>query len=169
MDTTDQSSDSLQQSPSISSSISSNSYKDFAIDVLNKAVVKGNSIAESNPGSKRAIAISTASTIVEMSLEKYSSSNLSSRRSGRSGSIDLTDEQISQIESVPSSADDNGDGNKRKSGHFADRMIEKLLKSVLPQDIPEREIFEKRLNDQKGINDQDCLSNIDVQCKADGW
>ena len=26
-------------------------------------------------------------------------------------------------------------------------MIEKLLKSVLPQDIPEREIFEKRLND----------------------
>ena len=101
MDTTDQSSDSLQQSPSISSSISSNSYKDFAIDVLNKAVVKGNSIAESNPGSKRAIAISTASTIVEMSLEKYSSSNLSSRRGGRSGSIDLTDEQISQIESVP--------------------------------------------------------------------
>ena len=90
MDTTDQSSDSLQQSPSISSSISSNSYKDFAIDVLNKAVVKGNSIAESNPGSKRAIAISTASTIVEMSLEKYSSSNLSSRRGGRSGSIDLT-------------------------------------------------------------------------------
>ena len=138
MDSTDQSSDSLQQSPSISSSISSNSYKDFAIDVLNKAVVKGNSIAESNPGSKRAIAISTASTIVEMSLEKYSSSNLSSRRSGRSGSIELTDEQISQID---------GDGNKRKSGHFADRMIEKLLKSVLPQDIPEREIFEKRLND----------------------
>ncbi|CAX42982.1 peroxisomal integral membrane peroxin, putative [Candida dubliniensis CD36] len=147
MDSTDQSSDSLQQSPSISSSISSNSYKDFAIDVLNKAVVKGNSIAESNPGSKRAIAISTASTIVEMSLEKYSSSNLSSRRSGRSGSIELTDEQISQIESVPTSADDDGDGNKRKSGHFADRMIEKLLKSVLPQDIPEREIFEKRLND----------------------
>ena len=43
---------------------------------------------------------------------------------------------------------DSAEAEKRpKSNHFADRMIEKLLKSVLPQDLPERELFEKRLND----------------------
>ncbi|MCP8718701.1 MAG: PEX28-32 family peroxisomal membrane protein [Asgard group archaeon] len=139
----DQPSDILQQSPSISSSTSSSSYRDYAVGKLSKAVAKGNRIVESKPGSKRAFAMNTASSLFEKGIERYNLNGNGSRRT-RSGSYDLTDEQISQIESMADSAE----AEKRpKSNHFADRMIEKLLKSVLPQDLPERELFEKRLND----------------------
>lgn len=141
----DQPSDILQQSPSISSSTSSSSYRDYAFGKLNQAVAKGNRIAESKPGSKRALAINTASALFEKGMDRYSSNGngFSSRRT-RSASYDLSDEQISHIESMADSAEAE---KPAKSNHFADRMIEKLLKSVLPQDLPEREIFEKRLND----------------------
>ncbi|KAI5952752.1 hypothetical protein KGF54_003619 [Candida jiufengensis] len=120
-------------------------YKDLAVTLVNSAVQKGNTLAQQNPGSKRAIAASTASTILEMGLDRYAKTGFSSR----SGSIDLTDEQISHIAAM---ADSAGDDEIKKSqssttNHFADRMIEKLMKSSLPQDIPEREMFEKRLND----------------------
>ncbi|KAL6452778.1 PEX28 Peroxisomal membrane protein PEX28 [Candida maltosa Xu316] len=132
----DQSSAPLQRSSSISSSTSSSSYRDFAFDLLNKAVVKGNKVVESKPGSKRAFAINTASSLFEKGVEKYSASSSNPRH--------VTDEQISHIESMADSAD----AEKRpKSNHFADKLIEKLLKSMLPPDIPEREVFEKRLND----------------------
>lgn len=141
----DQPSDILQQSPSISSSTSSSSYRDYAFGKLNQAVSKGNRIAESKPGSKRALAINTASALFEKGMDRYSSNGngFSSRRT-RSASYDLSDEQISHIESMADSAEAE---KPAKSNHFADRMIEKLLKSVLPQDLPEREVFEKRLND----------------------
>ncbi|CAI5758612.1 unnamed protein product [Candida verbasci] len=117
---------------------SSSTYKDYAINIINQAVIKGNNIADKNPASKRAIAINTASTLLEMGLDKYS---------GRKGSVDLTDEEIAHIESMAESADENATTTNKRNSHFTDRMIERLLKSALPQDIPERELFEKRLND----------------------
>ncbi|CAK9439066.1 uncharacterized protein LODBEIA_P32900 [Lodderomyces beijingensis] len=63
----------------------------------------------------------------------------------RTGSIELTEEQISQIESVAESAEKST--KSRLATHFTDRIIEKLLKATLPPDIPEREVFEQRLND----------------------
>ncbi|RCK57587.1 Peroxisomal membrane protein PEX28 [Candida viswanathii] len=142
----DQPSDTLQQSPSISSSTSASSYRDYAVGKLNLVVAKGNRIAESKPGSKRAFAINTASSLLEKGYDRYNNSNSNggNSRRNRSGSYDLTDEQISHIEAMADSADAE---KQPKTNHFADRMIEKLLKSVLPQDIPERELFEKRLND----------------------
>ncbi|RCK64586.1 Peroxisomal membrane protein PEX28 [Candida viswanathii] len=142
----DQPSDTLQHSPSISSSTSSSSYRDYAVGKLNLVVAKGNRIAESKPGSKRALAINTASSLFEKGYERYNNSNGigGNSRRNRSGSYDLTDEQISHIEAMADSADAE---KQPKTNHFADRMIEKLLKSVLPPDIPERELFEKRLND----------------------
>lgn len=100
----DQPSDILQQSASISSSTSSSSYRDYAVGKLSKAVAKGNRIVESKPGSKRAFAMNTASSLFEKGIERYNLNGNGSRRT-RSGSYDLTDEQISQIESMADSAE----------------------------------------------------------------
>ncbi|KAI5966981.1 uncharacterized protein KGF55_000390 [Candida pseudojiufengensis] len=118
-------------------------YKELAVNLVNNAVHKGNTLAQQNPGSKRAIAATTASTILEMGLDRYNN------RSSRSGSIDLTDEQINHIAAMAESAGENEikKSSSSTTNHFADRMIEKIMKSSIPQDIPEREIFEKRLND----------------------
>lgn len=115
-------------------------YRDLAFNLVNSAVQRGNNLAQQKPGSKRALAASTASTLLEMSLEKFNSN-------GKGLPSNLTAEEIQHIASMPDSAEDSESRASSTSSHFADRMIEKLLKSTLPEDIPEREVFEKRLRD----------------------
>jgi len=115
-------------------------YRDLALNLVNSAVQRGNNLAQQKPGSKRALAASTASTLLEMSMEKLNNN-------GRGLPSNLTAEDIQHIASMPDSAEDNESKASSTQSHFADRMIEKLLRSTLPEDIPEREVFEKRLRD----------------------
>lgn len=94
-----------------------------AFGFITLAIEKGNSLAESRPGSKRAIAAGTASTLMEIGLEQLTKSKTSD---------DLTEEQISQIESIEPSAEDV---KPQLSKHFTDRIFEKLIQSSLPPDI----------------------------------
>ncbi|KAG5422241.1 hypothetical protein I9W82_001336 [Candida metapsilosis] len=121
-------------------STSKQHYRDIALNLVNSAVQRGNNIAQQKPGSKRALAASTASTLLEMSLEKLNSN-------GKGLPSNLSAEDIQHIASMPESAEDNESKASSTQSHFADRMIEKLLRSTLPEDIPEREVFEKRLRD----------------------
>ncbi|KAI5949002.1 hypothetical protein KGF57_005065 [Candida theae] len=127
---------------SSSESSSKQHYRDIALGLVNSAVQRGNNIAQQKPGSRRALAASTATTLLEMGMERFNTNN------GRGLPSNLTAEDIQHIASMPDSAEDNeSKASSSTNSHFADRLIEKLLKSTLPEDIPEREIFEKRLRD----------------------
>ncbi|WLF79964.1 hypothetical protein PVL30_003731 [Lodderomyces elongisporus] len=126
-------------------------YRNLAVNLANTAVTKGNNIIQKNPGSKRAIAAGTASTILEMGIDRYGNLVDDSSRSlpssmGRHGSVDLTEEQINHIASMAESADEAKSPKQSNTQHFADKLIEKLLRSSLPDEVPEKELFEERLN-----------------------
>lgn len=132
-------------------------YRDLALNLVNSAVQRGNNLAQQKPGSKRALAASTASTLLEMSMEKLNNN-------GRGLPSNLTAEDIQHIASMPDSAEDNESKASSTQSHFADRMIEKLLRSTLPEDIPEREVFEKRLRDPERNETRIIHWNIGFQC-----
>ncbi|EGW31587.1 uncharacterized protein SPAPADRAFT_154964 [Spathaspora passalidarum NRRL Y-27907] len=110
------------------------SYRERALGVLSQAIEKSNTIAQSNPGTKRAIAAGTASILLEMGLESYD----------KQEEPILTSDQISQIESIAESAQE-----QPKSKHFADRLIEKLIQTSLPENVPDRDKYEARLKESK--------------------
>ncbi|KAI3405057.2 hypothetical protein KGF56_002142 [Candida oxycetoniae] len=134
-------------------------------DITNSAIDTSNQTGQQRPGSKRAFAAEAAFTLLEKGIDCYKNGKATADKAlsppSRVGSVDLTEDEISHIASMADSAaadeeEEKEGGARAKNGslskfgtssHFADRVIQKLLKSTLPPEIPEREIFERRLND----------------------
>ncbi|KAK6459256.1 integral peroxisomal membrane peroxin-domain-containing protein [Scheffersomyces xylosifermentans] len=110
--------------------------------------------SDDNYGKNRGIAAGTAASFIAMGRDRVGSVGSSNgdkppSRPVKRGSLDLdyTDEQLEHIKAMASSAEEAQSENKRRGSHFVDRMMEKLLKHAIPDDAPEKAIFEQKLND----------------------
>ncbi|KAG7664860.1 uncharacterized protein J8A68_001618 [[Candida] subhashii] len=111
--------------------------RDKALGFLASTIEKSNNFAEARPGSKRAIAVGTASTLMEIGFEQ-----LNKKEDGEL--TDLTEQEIAQIESMESSAEDV---KPASSKHFTDRLFDKLIQTSLPPDITDTMFDEDAASD----------------------
>ncbi|KAK6202332.1 integral peroxisomal membrane peroxin-domain-containing protein [Scheffersomyces amazonensis] len=79
--------------------------------------------------------------------------------------IDFTDEQLWEVESMPASAEESTKAKVHKSHHFVDRIMQKMLKYAIPDNAPEKVLFEQRLSDPEyssrpGLSIRILLSNF---------
>ncbi|EAZ62814.2 predicted protein [Scheffersomyces stipitis CBS 6054] len=124
--------------------MSDDKYRSTATKVLSSVYQASSDFADAHQGQNRGAAAGTAAALLSMGIDRV---NRTGKSASRSGSLDLdyTDEQLEHIRQMASSAEENE--LKKHRDHFVDKLMDKMLKYTIPDDSPDKAIFEQKIND----------------------
>lgn len=120
--------------------------KDKKTRVLSSLYNYTSTLAESHAGQHRGIAAGTAATLLGMGLDRVERTPEGGLRA-KDGSFEYSEEQLDEIRAMALSAEEQEESKTQEQSHFVDRFMERLIQHTIPQDSPELEYIQLRIQD----------------------
>lgn len=107
-----------------------NKYRDKAFSAISLIYDKTNNILEKHMGKRKGVAAGTAASLLSMGIERFDS-----------------DKENRDIAEEDENEEYNDGSEKDNKSHFLDRFLEHLVKHTIPDNLSEKDLIEKRIND----------------------